>query len=228
MEATVLMGKWLGREETNHHTSAQILENKMSSHSDYPHEVTALIESWKEGETGALNDLFDKTWRHLHDLAGMQIAGENPDCTLQATSLVNEAFLRLAKASPDHLSDRRSFFCTTARAMKQIRIEQARHRKAAKRGGNCKKIPLEIAVGGLVMETDPDERLIALSGAMEELKDTFPEHYDLTMLLYCAGFTTKQTGDIMGLAQRTVQRDWKFARAFLKARMTVNDTKVPA
>ena len=195
---------------------------------DCTHDVTALIESWQHGDSGALSDLFDKTWRHLHELAGMQIAGENPDCTLQATSLVNEAFLRLAKATPNHLIDRRSFFCTTARAMKQIRIEQARKRQSIKRGGRCKKIPLKIAIGGLIMETEPDNRLLDLSSAMDALKLQFPNHYDLTMLLYCAGFSTKQAGKIMGIAQRTAQRDWKFARAFLKARITANDSKFSA
>jgi RNA polymerase sigma factor (TIGR02999 family) len=226
----VLMGNGLGTVETNR-TDVLSTNGSPSMRTDCTHDVTALIESWQHGDSGALSDLFDRTWRHLHDLAGMQCVGENADCTLQATSLVNEAFLRLAKASPDHLSDRRSFFCTTARAMKQIRIEQARKRKAVKRGGKCKKIPLEIAVGGLIMETLPDERLLLLSDAMEELKKTFPDHYDLTMLLYCAGFSTKQAGNIMGIAQRTVQRDWKFARAFLKDRMQILgtlDTKIPA
>ena len=67
-----------------------------------------------------------------------------------------------------------------------------------------------------------DDRLLVLDIAMDKLKEEFPNHYDLTMLLYCAGFSTKQTGNIMGIAQRTVQRDWKFARAFLKAKIQQN------
>jgi DNA-directed RNA polymerase specialized sigma24 family protein len=78
------------------------------------------------------------------------------------------------------------------------------------------------------METEPDNRLLDLSSAMDALKLQFPNHYDLTMLLYCAGFSTKQAGKIMGIAQRTAQRDWKFARAFLKARITANDSKFSA
>lgn len=193
-----------------------------SLHNGIAHDVTTLIESWQGGDEEALANLFDMTWRHLHELASIQIASEAPDCTLQATSLINEAFLRLAKCSPNHLSDRRSFFCTSARAMKQIRIEQARKRKSIKRGGDKIRIPLEIAVGGLVMVDEPDDRLLVLDIAMDKLKEEFPNHYDLTMLLYCAGFSTKQTGNIMGIAQRTVQRDWKFARAFLKAKIQQN------
>ncbi|MDP6693865.1 MAG: ECF-type sigma factor, partial [Phycisphaerales bacterium] len=139
-------------------------------------------------------------------------------------SLINEAFLRLAEASPDHLNNRRSFFCTTARAMKQIRIEQARKRNCVKRGGGRKHMSLDIVIGGLVIESEPDDQLLVLASAMEDLKDTFPNHYDLTMLLYCAGFSTKQASNIMGIAQRTAQRDWKFARAFLKARIQDYDT----
>jgi len=201
-----------------------VCNNDIRSHDAYDHDasnhdVTQLIEAWQGGDEHALNQLFDTTWRHLHELAGIQLAREAPDCTLQATSLVNEVFLRLAKSKPTHLSDRKSFFCTTARAMKQIRIEQARKRLAIKRGGDRKRVPLVIAIGGLVNETEPDERLLVLDTAMNELKQMFPNHHDLTLLLYCGGLSTKQACSILGIAHRTAQRDWQFAKAFLKSRI---------
>ncbi len=187
---------------------------------DDPHDVTLLIESWKSGDGDALNDLFSLTFDQLHDMARVQMNAELPGNTLQATALVSEVFLRLAGQSPDHLTDRKAFFCTVARAMKQIRIEQARRRKAAKRGGSWNRVPLELAIGGLARDTDPDERLLLLDAALAQLGEIFPEHHDLTLLLYCGGLDTAQAGKILGIARRTVQRDWRFARAFLQARMT--------
>ncbi len=196
-----------------------------------PRDVTILIESWKHGDGEALNDLFTLTFDNLHDMARVQMNAELPGHTLQATALVSEVFLRLAAQSPDHLADRKTFYCTVARAMKQIRIEQARRRNTLKRGGDRKRVPLDLAIGGLARETKPDGRLLMLDQALDELADRFPEQHDLTLLLYCGGLNTEQAGEVLGIARRTAQRDWKFARAFLRAqmsRMAMEDLSLPA
>lgn len=200
------------------------------SRPDITHDVTMLIESWKGGDAEALNDLFSLTFENLRDMARVQMNAELPGHTLQATALVSEVFLRLAAQSPDHLADRKTFFCTVARAMKQIRIEQARRRNAIKRGGDRIRMPLELAIGGLAHETEPDDRLLLLDLALTELAELFPQHHDLTLLLYCGGLDTEQAGQVLGIARRTAQRDWKFARAFLRAQMTrmaADDSSLP-
>ena len=194
------------------------------------HDVTLLIDSWKGGDGEALNELFSLTFENLREMARVQMNAELPGHTLQATALVSEVFLRLSKQSPSHLTDRKAFFCTVARAMKQIRIEQARRRNAIKRGGDRIRVPLELAIGGLAHETEPDDRMLLLDQALTQLAELFPQHHDLTLLLYCGGLDTEQAGQVLGIARRTAQRDWKFARAFLRAQMTrmvVEDSSLP-
>ena len=179
-------------------------------------DVTALIDAAGSGDPAALKALFARVYGELKVLARKQLAG-SADATLSTTGLVHEAYLKLVQPDGQNLHGRVHFFALAAKAMRQIVIDHARARIADKRGGeNLQIVDLEEASEIADAELGPDE-LLRLDRALTQLAVDEPRLADLVELRFFAGL---QIGDIALLhdvSERTLNRDWRRAKALLHA-----------
>jgi RNA polymerase sigma factor (TIGR02999 family) len=158
----------------------------------------------------------------LRRIAGRYISRERPGQTLQATALVNEAFVRLAAERPRDFQNRTHFLAIAALSMRQILVQRARARHAAKRGGARERITLDDArLGDAAVAARPpggpdDIDLLALDAALTRLGEVDPELARLVELRYFGGMTLEETADALHVSPATVKRQWAIARAWLK------------
>jgi RNA polymerase sigma factor (TIGR02999 family) len=160
----------------------------------------------------APQELFARVYDELRQLARAKLAKLAPGQTLQATALVNEAYVRLAGKQQQEWANSRHFFFAAARAMHDILVERARSKGALRRGGDRGRLNLDQLT--LAHETPADE-MLALSEALSELQRHDPRKHELVMLRFFGGCSTDQTAVALGLSPRTAQRDWQYARAWL-------------
>jgi len=156
-------------------------------------------------------------YEELRRLAHRYLSRERTDHTLQSTALVHEAYLRLAGQNPPQSQNRAHFFGIAAHIMRQILVEYARGRSAAKRGGNALTLTLDDAVA-LPQQTDVD--VVALDKALGELSGFDPQQGRIVELRFFAGLTIEDTSEVLGISPATVKRDWVTARAWLFRAMT--------
>jgi RNA polymerase sigma factor (TIGR02999 family) len=183
-----------------------------------------LIDAANAGEPGAVDDLFDLVYHELRRLATRQMGGEPAGHTLQPTALVHEAYLRLVRPATSGLapaptlpwSGRGPFYASAARAMRRILIESARRRRAERRGGGRARERLDpehLASPALA------EEVLALHDALTELAAIEPGVAELVELRFFGGLTLKESAEILGIAPRTADAHWAYARAWLQAEM---------
>lgn len=185
-------------------------------------DVTQLLQRWRSGDSGAFDRLMPLVHNELRKLARHHMHGERPERTLQATALVNEAFLRLVDRPTDiDWQGRAHFFGIASRLMRQVLVEAARARNAAKRGGGLEKISLESVFDAASAERPVD--LLALDEALEELAAAAPERCRVVELRYFAGLTIEEAAEVLGVSTGTVKRQWTFARAWLQQRLSEGD-----
>jgi len=176
-------------------------------------EITRILAGMRDCDRKeAMGRLVPLLYDELRGLARAQLARERPDHTLQATALVNEAYVRLLGASEPPWNDRSHFFRAAAEAMRRILIEHARKRGRAKRGGG--RVRVELRDAHLTDEQDLDE-LLALDEAFRRLDEQDPRAADVVRLRYYAGLSVADTARALDLSERTVKRDWTLARAWL-------------
>jgi RNA polymerase sigma factor (TIGR02999 family) len=176
-------------------------------------EVTQLLNAIAGGDRRAADRLLPVVYAELRRLAARKLAREKPGQTLQATALVHEAYLRLVQRKEEArtFQDREHFFAAAAAAMRRILIDNARRKRAQKRGGELHRQPLErLAV------PEPDEDLLALDAALVKLAVQDPLKAKLVELRYFAGLTGDQAAQILGISSRTADRHWAYARAWLR------------
>lgn len=157
-------------------------------------------------------ELLEAVYDHLRRIAQQRMAGERAGHTLQATALVHEAFVKLLGDEGLTWESRGHFYAAAAQAMRRILIDHARARATLKRGGQGKRVPLSVL--DLATETDP-EQVIALEEAMTRLEETDSRAASVVRLRFYAGLDVEQTAQALGLSERTVMRDWAYARAAL-------------
>jgi RNA polymerase sigma factor (TIGR02999 family) len=187
-------------------------------------EVTRILTAIEQGDSHAAEQLLPLVYDELRTLAAQRLTQEKPGQTLQATALVHEAYLRLV-ASPDRESgdskqrwdDRGHFFAAAAEAMRRILLNRARDKKRAKRGGERQRVDLEHVE--IALDTS-DEHLIALDEALTQLAAEDPDSARLVNLRFFAGLTLKDAAISLGLTQRTAERQWAYARAWLYTRLS--------
>jgi RNA polymerase sigma factor (TIGR02999 family) len=160
---------------------------------------------------GELGAQFEAVQAELRRLAEQRMARERPEHTLQATALVNEAWLRLAGSDQDW-SDRGRFLAAAAEAMRRILVDHARGARAQKRGGAAGR--MSISAVDPAFEADP-EQVLALDEALEQLAEQDERAAEVARLRFFAGLGVDETADALGVSRRTVLREWKFARARL-------------
>lgn len=175
--------------------------------------VTQLLAAAGQGDTAARERLWGLIYAELHELAGKQMAREAPGRTLQPTALVHEAYMRLFGREQGAYANRRHFFAAAARAMRRIRIDDARKRKRMKRDGGQQPVP-GLERSAAVLEPDPAE-VLALDEALARLEETHPRMAEVVSLRYYAGLSVDDTAEAIGVSPRTVDSDWQFARAWL-------------
>lgn len=184
-----------------------------SSSDPSPERVTRLLERLEEGDRHAVDPLFRLVYDDLRRLARAAMARESPGHTLQATALVNEAWLKLAAGRPPAASGREHFLGIAARAMRQVLVDHARRRKAERRGGDRVRVTLAAAEGPADGH-DLDE-LLALDRALDQLDADEPRLRQVVEYRYFAGLTDDEIAGLLGVTRRTVLRDWARARAWL-------------
>jgi RNA polymerase sigma factor (TIGR02999 family) len=178
------------------------------------HDVTGLLEKWAKGDPQALTDLTPIVYKELRQLAASYLRREAPGHTLQPTALVHEAYLRLVDQRAPQFENRSHFFGVAARLMRQILVDQARHRKAGKRAGL--NVSLEGA-SGLCEERNPD--LLALDSSLDALEELDPRKSKAIELRYFAGLSMEEIAQVLQVSAVTVRRDLRMAEAWLQREM---------
>jgi RNA polymerase sigma factor (TIGR02999 family) len=176
------------------------------------HEVTILLRAWGGGNKEALDRLAPLVYRELHRIAGRLMAGQRPNHTLQATALINEAYVRLVDAREASWQDRAHFFALCASAMRQILVDYARSRASIKRGAGQVSIELD---EGLAAAPSPAANLLELDDALKRLSELDPRKSQVVELRFFGGLNLEETAEALKVSTKTVQRDWDLARAWL-------------
>ncbi len=177
------------------------------------HNVTELLLKWGSGDKSALDELIPLVYNELRRLAASHLRRKAGAHSLQATALVHEAYLRLADQDSISMEHRAQFFGLAAKVMRDILVDRARRRQAAKRGGEQLRLSLSQAerVGN-----KPELDLIELDDALKVLAETNPQHSRVIELRFFGGLTIEETARVMTLSHATTERYWSFARAWLR------------
>jgi len=175
--------------------------------------VTELLLKWGSGDKGALDELIPLVYDELRKLAASYLRRKPGAHTLQATALVHEAYVRLADQDGISMQHRAQFFGLAAKVMRDILVDHARKRLAAKRGGDQLRLSLSQAER---FGHKPEVELLALDDALNELATTNPQHSRVIELRFFGGLTIDETADVMNLSHATTERYWSFARAWLR------------
>ena len=181
-----------------------------------PKQVTVLLEEWSHGNEHALDELVPLVEAELHRLARQYMSRERAGHTLQTTALVNEAYLRLAEVHDVRWENRAHFFAIAARIMRRIMIEHARKRQQLKRGGGALRITLD---EGAIIADERSAELLALDDALQLLTAKYPRKAQVVELRFFGGLTVSEAAAVLKVDERTVKRDWEFARAWLHQRI---------
>ena len=179
--------------------------------------ATAVLQAAQAGDPQAAADLLPLVYAELHQLARARLSKQTPGQTLQPTALVHEAYLRIAGDSAVTWEGRRHFFFAAARAMRDILVEQARRKAGPKRGGGRRREELDEACA--VLEP-PSDDVLAVHEALAELEARDPLKAQIVLLRYFTGLTMDETAAVLGLPERTLDRHWRYLRAWLMKRLS--------
>jgi len=179
-------------------------------------DITLLMRAWRDGDSGALNQLVEMTYPELHRIAMRYVSRERDGHTLQCTALLHEAYLRLVESPGKEWNDRAHFFGFTARLMRGILVDYARARLTHKRGDG--QVALTLA------DTDaatapPDVDVLDLNTALEELEALDPLQSRIVELRYFGGLSIDETAEIERVSPSTVKREWVMAKTWIRRRL---------
>ncbi len=182
-----------------------------------PEEITRLLADWGRGDREALDRLAPLVHAELRGIARRQMSRERPGHTLQATALVNEAYLRLAGQDGFEYKDRAHFYAVCAQVMRHVLIDHARAHARDKRGGGAVQVTLGEAEG---LDAGRAADLVALDEALRELEELDPQKGRIVELRYFAGLGIEETAEVLGISPTTVRREWRRAKAWLYRSMS--------
>ena len=175
-------------------------------------EVTKLLLAWSAGDELALEQLLPVVYRELHSMARRYMAGERPDHTLQASALVNKAYLKLVDVQRVQWQNRAHFFGVCAQLMRRILVDFGRRRHYLKRGGGVPPVTLN---EDLAMSSAQSTNLVALDDALNALAAVDPRRVRVVELRFFAGLTVEETAEVLKVSPDTVVRDWRLAKVWL-------------
>lgn len=173
--------------------------------------VTQLLIRWNKGDEQALHDLLPIVYQELRRLAHYHLQSERSEHTLQGTAIVHEAYLRLMGGQPVELQNRTHFFALASRLMRQILVDYARSRNAAKRDGGCRVSLSEV----LETPITSDEDLLALDRALSELTSIDERQAKIVEMKFFGGLSSSAAAAELGVSRATVDREWAMARIWL-------------
>ena len=182
-------------------------------------EVTQLLKNWQEGDPDASAKLMSLVYEELRRLARDYLRRERGDHTLQATALVHEAYLRLVDDKQVDWKNRAQFYGIAARIMRRILVDNARAHNAVKRGGLEQKFSLDeardVSIAGPV-------ELVALDSALQHFAQTYPRKSEVVELKFFGGLEAKEISEVLHVSEKTVLRDWNFAKLWLCRELSAN------
>ena len=178
-------------------------------------DITELLNDWADGDKSSLEALTPLVYDQLRRIAARSFRGERPDHTLQATALVHEAYARLVGVDVDW-QGRAHFFALAARLMRRILVDHANAKRAGKRGGDAVHVPLDDVI---VVGPESGEEILELDDALSELAKEDQRKADILELHYFGGLTYAELGDVLGLSSSTLDREMRFGKAWLRARL---------
>jgi RNA polymerase sigma-70 factor (ECF subfamily) len=193
----------------------------MTTPSSMRQEVTQLLGEWSNGDDRALEKLVPLVHPELHRLAHHYMSRERAGHTLQTTAILNEAYLRLVDNTKPVWQGRTHFIAAAAQMMRHIMVDHARKYQSLKRGGGALKVTLDEAA--LVTETRSQE-LLDLDEALERLAAQDARKSQIVELRYFGGLTVEETAEFLKLSQRTVEREWTAAKAWLYRELSEEET----
>ncbi|UCE59914.1 MAG: sigma-70 family RNA polymerase sigma factor [Phycisphaerales bacterium] len=182
-------------------------------------DTQALLHAAADGDPAAAEDLLPLVYDELRALARVRLNRESPGQTLQPTALVHEAYLRVVGCKDARWDDRGHFFAATARAMRQVLVENARRKTAQKRGGDRRRVASE--------HTEPaiqpcPETVLSVDEALVRLERDDPRKAQIVNLRYFARMTTVETAEALNVSVGTIERDWRYIRAWLHRELAAN------
>jgi RNA polymerase sigma factor (TIGR02999 family) len=177
-----------------------------------PANITRLLVDWRAGDQAALDQLMPLVHDELRRLARRHMAHERVGHTLQATALVNEAFVRLIDVRQVKWQDRAHFFAMSSRLMRRILVDFARSKGYQKRGGDAQKVSFDEA---LIVTHEPGQDLVALDDALDALAAFDARKAQVVEMRFFGGLSVEETAEALQVSVDTVMRDWKLAKAWL-------------
>ena len=184
------------------------------------HQVTRLLVDWRNGDHGALEQLIPLVHEELRRVARRHMAHERVGHTLQATALVNEAYVRLIDIRQVNWQDRTHFFAMSSRLMRRILVDFARSKGSQKRGAGAHKVSLDEA---LIVSTEPGADLVALDDALDALAVFDARKAQVVEMRFFGGLSVEETAEALNVSVDTVMRDWKLAKAWLLRELAGRD-----
>ncbi|HSC29376.1 MAG TPA: sigma-70 family RNA polymerase sigma factor [Vicinamibacterales bacterium] len=175
--------------------------------------VTGLLLRWSHGDDGALEELIPLVHQELHRIARRHMAHERPGHSLQATALVNEAYLRLVDAKAVAWHDRAHFLAVAARVMRHVLVDHARSRHYLKRGGHAARVTFD---EGLIVSNEPSQDFLALDETLQALARFDERKARVIELRFFGGLSVEETAAVLKVSPDTVMRDWRLAKAWLR------------
>ena len=182
-----------------------------------PPNATRLLQAWGQGDQAAFEELIPLVYEELRRLAQRELRRERPGHSLQATALVNEAYLRLIDLNRIEWQNRAHFFAMAARMMRRILVDWARARGNQKRGGGVPTVSLE---EGLLVSSDPGCDLVALDDALKTLGAMDARKSQVVEMRFFGGLTVEETAAALHISGDTVMRDWRVAKAWLRRELS--------
>ena len=180
--------------------------------------ITQLLANAQNGDRESEKQLMEAVYEELHRLAAGYMRRERQDHTLQASALVNEAYVRLIGNGPVSWESRAHFFVTAAQTMRRVLIDHARKHVAEKRGGAGMRIELDENIAAVTK--GESSRMLDLDRALTRLAAQDERQARVVELRFFAGLTVEQTAEVMAISEKTVKRDWAMARAWLEGEIT--------
>lgn len=188
-------------------------------------DVTQILSRIESGDASAAESLLPLVYDELRKLAAAKLANEKPGQTLQATALVHEAYVRLVDSDQaQHWNSRGHFFGAAAEAMRRILVDQARHKRSQRGGGNYQRIGLS-SVEPVVQANQLD--LLALDEALHQLAARDPRAAELVKLRFFAGLSVSEAAKALAVSVATAENDWAYAKSWLKLQLLTNDGELP-
>ena len=181
------------------------------------HQITQLLQGWRAGDQSALEKLVPLVYRDLHRLAQRYMADERTGHTLQATALVNEAYMRLVDSAHMNWECRSHFLAVCAQVMRRILVDWARSRGAQKRAGDGAPIQLQEA---LAVVDRPGTDLVAVDDALTALAAVDQRKAQVVELRFFGGLNVAETAEVLKVSEETVHRDWRLAKSWLRRELS--------